>query len=96
MECSDLLLFIRNHTALLLCTDSDFYKCSADILLLQIHSSILRRKDRSLIQKIFQIGSGKSCRCSCDLFQIHIIPERFALGMNLKDCLLYTSRGGTL
>ena len=68
MECSDLLLFIRNYTTLLLCTDSDFYKCSADILLLQIHSSILCCKDRSLIQKIFQVCTGKSGCSLCNLF----------------------------
>ena len=68
VECRDTFFLVRDHAALLLRTDSDFYKGLLDIILSDIGAVIFCRNDRSFIQKIFKICTGKSCCCLCDLF----------------------------
>ena len=46
-------------------------RCSSfapDIILSDIGAVIFCRNDRSFIQKVFKICTGKSCCCLCDLF----------------------------
>ena len=88
--CCDLSFLRRNNTALLFCADPHFDKCPLDIFLLDKVSVILCRNDRSFIQKIFQIRSGKACCCLCDLLQIHIFRKRFILGMYFQNSLSAT------
>lgn len=68
MECRDPFLFVRDHTALLLCADAHFYKRFFDIILLDIRTVLFCSNNCRFIQQILKIRTGKS-RCGlCDLF----------------------------
>ncbi len=88
--CRDLSFLRGNDAALLFCADPHFDKCPFDIFLLDKVSVFLCRNDRSFIQKIFQISSGKACCRLRDLLQIHIFRKRFILGMDFQNGLSAT------
>ena len=71
--CRNPFVLFRNNAALFLCTNSHFDKGLANIFVHQIRAVFSCGTNRSLVQKIFQIRTGKSCRCTCDFFQIYII-----------------------
>ena len=83
--CSNLLLFLRDDTALLLCADANLNKCAVDIALADKAAVFLCRKNGGLIHKVFQISSGKAGGCLCHTGQVYVFSKRFFLGMNLKD-----------
>ena len=68
MECSDPFFLVGNDTALLLCSDSNFYKGFLNIILCDVRTVFFCSDDCRLIQKIFQISSGKSGCCLRNLF----------------------------
>ena len=85
MECCNPFFLICNNAALLLGTDAYFDKCFLDIILADIHPLIFCCNDGCFVQQVFQICTGKSCRSLGNLFQIHIICQRFVFRMNGKD-----------
>ena len=85
--CRDLLLFFRDHTAVFFGSDTDFDKSFLDIFLAQELAILFCCQNGRLIQQIFQFCSGKSGSGLSDLCQIHIVTERFPLGMNFQDLL---------
>jgi len=87
MISCNLLLFFGNDVALLLRTNSDFDKCSLNVILFQVNSLVFRRKDCRFVQKILQVCSCKSRCCLRNLFQINLFTERFAFGMDFQDLL---------
>ena len=66
MVRGNLLIFLGNHLAALLSTDSHFNKGFLNIRLGQELTSLFCGIDRRLIHQIFQIGSGKSSGCLRD------------------------------
>ena len=66
MVCGNLLIFLGNHLAALLSTDSHFNKGFLNIRLGQELTSLFCGIDRRLIHQVFQIGSGKSSGCLRD------------------------------
>ena len=85
MISCDLFLFIRDDLALLFCTDPDLDECFLDILLHDIRTALFCSINSSFVKKILQICACKSCGCLGDLAKIHIISQRFVLGMDHKD-----------
>ena len=85
MISCDLFLFIRDDLALLFCTDPDLDKCFLDILLHDIRTTLFCSINGSFVKKVLQICTCKSCGCLGDLAKIHIISQRFILGMDHKD-----------
>ena len=97
----DLFLFFRDHAAVFFRSDTDFDKCFLDIFLAKELTILFCCQDGRFIQQILQFRSCKSCGGLCDLWQIHIISQGFALCMNLQDLLSSTDirctyRNGTV
>ena len=85
MISCDLFLFIRDDLALLFCTDPNLDECFLDILLHDIRTTLFCSINGSFVKKVLQICACKSCGCLGDLAKIHIISQRFVLGMDHKD-----------
>ena len=85
MVSRNLLLLVGNNTALLFCTDADFDKRPANIILHNIRTTLFCRINGCFIHQILKICTCKTCCCTGNLIQIHIIPQRLALGMHFKD-----------
>ena len=97
----DLFLFFRDHAAVFFRSDTDFDKSFLDIFLAKELTILFCCQDGRFIQQILQFRSCKSCGGLCDLCQIHIISQGFALCMNLQDLLSSTDirctyRNGTV
>ena len=63
MVSSDLLVFLRDHTALLLSTDANLYKCLVNICLADKAAVVSCGNDCCLIHQVFQICTCKSSCC---------------------------------
>ena len=81
----DALLLLRNDAALLLRADAHLDKGFLHILIADKFPVVAGRIDGSLVHEIFQIRAGEASRCLGDLCQIHIVSQRFSLGMHLQD-----------
>ena len=68
----DLLVFFRNHTALLLSTNANLYKCLVNICLTDKTAVISCRDDRSLVHQVFQICACKTGSCLCYSVKVYI------------------------
>ena len=83
----DPLLFLRDHTAVLLGSDTDADECLLNVVLFQEGSLLFCRQDRGFIHQVLQIRPGESRCRSCDGLQIHVIRQRFVFRMDLQDLL---------
>ena len=85
MISCDLLLFVRDDLALLLRTDPNFNECFFDIFLHDVRTAFFCCVNGSLVEKVLKIRTGKSSRCLGDLMKVHIVSQRFVLGVDHQD-----------
>ena len=85
MISCNLFLLIRNNFTALLCSDSHLNKGLSNIFLNQISTSIFSRQNSRLIQQVFQLCTCKTSCSLSNLMKIHIVSQRFILGMNLQN-----------
>ena len=87
MVCGDPFFFIRNDFTALLRTDAHFDESRLDIGLAHKSSAVLCRHNRCLVQQVLQLCASEACGRLRDLFQIHILGQRFVLCMDFQDFL---------
>ena len=83
----DPFFLLGNNMALLFLTDPDLDESVLDIRLLDKLPVLLGSRDRGLIEQIFKIRTGKTCRGARDLFEIHVVTQGFVCRMDLEDVL---------
>ena len=79
----DALILLGDDAALLLRADTDLDKRLVDILLHQIFAVFLRGIDGRLVHQVLQIRPGETGGGLRHPVKIHVLAQRFILGVNL-------------